>query len=599
MNLRMLSRGRFCQVVCVVLSVALATGPTATVVAQQPVKTSKAGNQLLDNATVPVVEQPQLERTPGDNTLLAAPNAGKIDLTYVTPEAVALVTARPHQLLTSPQAAMFPVEVASAAGMKYLGFEPADVDDVVMFAELPTVVGLPFGGVVKFSKPFEISRLPEKLRAHTQTAELAGKQYLQNTQPQLPSFFMPDDRTLLVMPDVTLRKVLSPVGAPRSSPLLDRVGKLPGGQDLYAVVDVVSLRPLLNPWLNVAVMQKRDAFPAEARPYLEVPNLITAVELTLNLTTASPTSLVVRANDGASADRLEALYKLAKERQRKEMTKDVAKMQQSDDPVERAFGKYIERVSNSTADIYAPERQGDSLVLFQGFKQNSPVQQQLIMVAVTGILVALLLPAIQAAREAARRAQSMNNMKQLMIALVSYETVHRAFPAHANYSADGKPLLSWRVQILPYLDQETLYNQFKLDEPWDSEHNRKLIPLMPPAFDNPNIDEPGKTDYLALVGKECVMDGSSQGLHVAKISDGLSKTIVLVEADADQTVEWTKPDDWEFDPNNPSAGLGHLRPGGWLAAFADGHIQFISNDTDPATLKALSTRNGREIVTLP
>jgi prepilin-type processing-associated H-X9-DG protein len=104
---------------------------------------------------------------------------------------------------------------------------------------------------------------------------------------------------------------------------------------------------------------------------------------------------------------------------------------------------------------------------------------------------------------------------------------------------------------------------------------------------------------LALVGPQCVLDGSPQGLGFAQISDGTSNTIVLVEADADQAVEWTKPDDIEFDPNNPMAGFGKLRPGGCNAAFCDGHVQFISNDVDPQTLKALVTRNGGEVVDVP
>ena len=227
-------------------------------------------------------------------------------------------------------------------------------------------------------------------------------------------------------------------------------------------------------------------------------------------------------------------------------------------------------------------------------------QQTLVMAAVCGILVALLLPAIQAAREAARRAQLMNNMKQLMLALLIYHDAKRSFPAHASYDADGKPLLSWRVHILPYLDEKPLYDQFKLDEPWDSPHNKQLITRMPEVFRNPNlVADDGKTNYLAVVGKECVFDGTAEGMRLAKITDGLSKTIVLVEADADQAVIWTKPDDLAYDANNPAAGLGHLRPGGWNAAFADGSVQLISNDIDREMLSALFTRNDREVVDLP
>jgi prepilin-type processing-associated H-X9-DG protein len=351
--------------------------------------------------------------------------------------------------------------------------------------------------------------------------------------------------------------------------------------------------------MNVAAMQQGDKFPEEAKPFLEVPNLVSAIDLTLNITNPSPTLLTLHTNDAASADRLEELYDLGQQLQRKNAVANAAKLQQSDDPIERAFGKYIERMANSTTETYKYERRGDNLILFQMASADGSPQSQLIMVAVAGFLVALILPAIQAAREAARRNQSMSNMKQIILSMLVYTDSHKVLPPHASYSPDGKPLLSWRVHMLPYMEESNLYSKFKLDEPWDSPHNRALIPLMPNVFNNPNVNVPGKTNYLALVGPQCVLDGSPQGLGFAQISDGTSNTIVLVEADADQAVEWTKPDDIEFDPNNPMAGFGKLRPGGCNAAFCDGHVQFISNDVDPQTLKALVTRNGGEVVDVP
>jgi hypothetical protein len=184
----------------------------------------------------------------------------------------------------------------------------------------------------------------------------------------------------------------------------------------------------------------------------------------------------------------------------------------------------------------------------------------------------------------------MNNMKQINIALLTYESEKKTYPAHASYSPEGKPLLSWRVHILPYLELQALYQQFHLDEPWDSEHNRALIAQMPAVFQNPNLpDQTGKTNYLAVVGEPCVFDGSPEGTRIAKINDGTSNTVILVEAADDQAVEWTKPDDWEFNPANPSAGLGGIRAGGWLASFADGSVQFISETIDQEQLKALFT----------
>jgi hypothetical protein len=210
------------------------------------------------------------------------------------------------------------------------------------------------------------------------------------------------------------------------------------------------------------------------------------------------------------------------------------------------------------------------------------------------IMVALLLPAVQAAREAARRNMSMNNMKQIVLALLNYHDQHKVFPAAGGGDVPGTQL-SWRVRILPLLDQQALYEQFHLDEPWDSEHNRALVERMPDIYKSPNeILPPGETPYQAVTGPNTAFENPSVGRRIREFSDGTSNTIMVVEAD--QGVIWTKPEDWELDPANPFRGLGKTRPFGFLAVFADGHAASIDNTADPATVKALMTCNGGEVV---
>jgi hypothetical protein len=308
-------------------------------------------------------------------------------------------------------------------------------------------------------------------------------------------------------------------------------------------------------------------------------------------------SFVVHANDEAAAQQLEGIIADANRKSLEQMKTQFAQYAMSEDPVERALAQYMERVSNTMTERFAPQREGATLVYFRTDGESSGQQQKLFTVAIIGILVALLLPAIQAAREAARRSESANNMKQIMLAFHMYHDVKKAFPAHASYSPDGKPLLSWRVHVLPYIEQQALYEQFKLDEPWDSPHNRALIAQMPQVYQNPNLPlEAGKTNYLAVVGEPCIMDGTDKGKGLPHVTDGTSNTIMLVEAAPSEAVEWTKPDDLEFDASNPTAGLGGVRPGGWNAGFADGSVQMIADTIDPAQLKAFFTRAGGEIV---
>jgi hypothetical protein len=215
------------------------------------------------------------------------------------------------------------------------------------------------------------------------------------------------------------------------------------------------------------------------------------------------------------------------------------------------------------------------------------------------IAAAVLLPAISSARGAARRVESANNLRQLAIAMHVHHETMRAFPPAYIADEDGKPLLSWRVRLLPYLESNNLYDEFRMDEPWDSEHNKKLINRMPPVFRSAGSEAgPGMTHYLTVRGKDTIFPGA-EGVKMAQIRDGSSNTIMIVEA-SEQAVIWTKPDDFEYDPDNPIRGLiGSLRPGGFNAAFADGSCRFLPKDTDAETLRRLFQKSDGNVVNLP
>lgn len=212
------------------------------------------------------------------------------------------------------------------------------------------------------------------------------------------------------------------------------------------------------------------------------------------------------------------------------------------------------------------------------------------------VAVALLLPAVQSAPAAARRAQGVNNLKQIGLAMHNHHDAYKTFPAAYTTDKEGKPLLSWRVKILPFIEQEPLYRQFHLDEPWDSEHNKRLIPLMPQVYKAPGGNTgPGMTNYLTVRGEKTVFPGE-KGIRLAGIIDGSSNTIMVVEVSDPKAVVWTKPDDFEYDQDHPVAGLVGLRRNGFNAAFCDGSVHFISQGIDAETLKLLFMRNdGRPI----
>ncbi|MCA9269632.1 MAG: DUF1559 domain-containing protein, partial [Planctomycetales bacterium] len=214
------------------------------------------------------------------------------------------------------------------------------------------------------------------------------------------------------------------------------------------------------------------------------------------------------------------------------------------------------------------------------------------------VTVALVLPAVQAARQAARRTVSLNNMKQIGLALHVHHDATRAFPPAARKTADGKPGLSWRVQILPYIEEDALYREFHLDEPWDSDHNKKLLERMPATFRSPaSTAPPGYTNYLGVGGDDGIFAPSEKGIRMAEVRDGTSNTVMTVEVSDAAAVPWTKPDDFVPNGMKPSAGLGGMWSGNiFLAGFADGSVRTLSASLNRKTLNAYFTKSGGEVV---
>jgi len=206
--------------------------------------------------------------------------------------------------------------------------------------------------------------------------------------------------------------------------------------------------------------------------------------------------------------------------------------------------------------------------------------------AVGRLLDALKAP-IAAARAGAQRDQAMNQLRQICLAVLNYEHEHKGFPPRATSGPDGKPLLSWRVLILPYLEQQTLFQQFHLNEPWDSPHNRTLIAKMPAVYRLPlsSLKDPGKTNYVVPVGPGTVF-GGKDAPKISDIKDGVSSTILAVEVDDQHAVTWTKPDDLPYDPKGPFRGLGGHMKDGFVVVFYDGSAHFFPLTMKPDSLRA-------------
>ncbi len=237
--------------------------------------------------------------------------------------------------------------------------------------------------------------------------------------------------------------------------------------------------------------------------------------------------------------------------------------------------------------------------------------QLLVVVAAIGVLIALLLPATQSAREAARRASCLNNLKQIGLGLQNYVSVHGHFPP-AVIGPDNVPLerqFSWMVAILPYMEQQSLYDELRLDLPCDHPHNAALLQFAPnvllcPSDPAPSATPEGllKTSYVAITGADSThgpggvrgVIGFDRGLRLDEIVDGTSNTIVVAEVTdggpwfaggagtARRIDDWMRNQTWSH------------HAGGGNVVFADGSVHFLGANTDIQTLRHLATAQGRD-----
>jgi hypothetical protein len=194
--------------------------------------------------------------------------------------------------------------------------------------------------------------------------------------------------------------------------------------------------------------------------------------------------------------------------------------------------------------------------------------------------------------------RSASHLEQIALACINYADNNNSnLPPAAVCDKNGKPLLSWRVLILPYIGEEKLYKEFKLDEPWDSDHNKKLLAKMPKVYAIPGKTKPGETDtyYRVFVDNGAGFDMLMPRQFPADFPDGTSNTLMCVTAA--EAVPWTKADELLFDPAKDNGKLfGNVVNGRCQVAMFDGSAHTLKKIPSRETINALITRAGGDVI---
>jgi prepilin-type processing-associated H-X9-DG protein len=528
-------------------------------------------------------------------SLAVAQETEKFDASLLTDNTVLAGVAFPNRMIHSPGMELIPHELLKVASTEQMGVDATTIEQVQVAIDR-FIPGLPpnFGIKIVLQQPLDLEPILEKLKVPTVAAEYNGKTYrrIDEPGPITVGIYQPDETSVVLGTEPIVQKVIDGNTAADNPAITNTLSKQGSKNDLMVILALDPMRDLIN-----MGMQQTPPLPPQLEQFKKIPDLIRMAMLRVNVSGERPSGLIVAAHDQAEAEKLEKLIRKAFEIAKAQMFAQMAKDQnlQGQSPaMQKAMQAYSQRVSNTMLSAMMPTRKGKVLAL----ESEAGLANPQVNIAIIGILVSMLLPAISSARQSARRAQSANNLRTVSIAQQMESNQNKDAISRAIMDKDGKPLLSWRVALLPYLEMNNLYKMFHLDEPWDSPHNIKLLSTMPAIYRSP-LSKAGatKTNYLLAVGEGTLFPQYDVASFAQMARDGTSNTILFVEADDSHAVPWTKPAD--YNVKDLPKGLGNLYPGGFNAAFADTHVAYIPNDAELKWLRALFTPDGGEPVLAP
>lgn len=514
-------------------------------------------------------------------------------LTYAPDDAIAVFGIRPKSLLSQP--ALMPVAkliLQTDQMAKPMGVPIDQIEQVVW--SLGTQDQVPpepmlIAAMIRISGNWDLDKLKQEQLPESTTGFYGGQLYLRNTNGIGPAFWLADEHTLIYSEtEAGLKQAIdarnSSVGREKRIPAWETANE----QTVASYLNVAILRKLMEGVQDRFAgggFTPQQAFQAKlgivGPLWRDVDTVVGGVEfgreIDLKVTAYSKDA------DAAAKvqETLNAMLVLGKNmiEQNQQMIGQLPESEQKMVGSMMSIGQEVIKSLKITRD------------------ESNVVAEAKLPENTVNVITTALLPAVTGAREAAQRAQSMNNLKQIGLALHNYHDTHGHFPAPVMMGPDGKTPHSWRVAILPFVEEADMFNQYRFDEPWDSEHNKKVTEKIPPVFRHP-MDKKDSTNasFFALVGTNTLMGDNKRNTRMADITDGTSNTLMIVEAKRD--IPWSKPEDIAYPDDRTKAlpELGGFFKQGFLAGFGDGSVRMIFKSIDKTTLQNLIERNDGNVI---
>ena len=499
-----------------------------------------------------------------------------IDTTFLTENAASIVVARPAAACARPELAELARLLEESGDVIGKGIRLADLRQITVIVPEPAVrVGLREVSVIQSTKPLPVESLALHAKASVTVKEHQGKKLYGSSAPGRQVALQYDDRTVVI-----------------------------AGSEEAMTAYLSGKRGVLPKWLPAKEWDRfrGDHFVMAADAAIMQREMETLEEHAAPIIRAALAPFAPLWEDTAwlaagarLGDRLEVHALVAGKN-----ADSAVKVQRTVEAIKILAQNAAKNARPQIQAVPEPGRQA-TLVLLDAAgrlldnlksRQDGTGVQLETSVELEKAGLDVVVKSIILARAAAMRSQSMNNLRQIAIAMHNYHDTYRHLPPAVLYGPDGKTPYSWRVALLPSLGRQDLYDLYRFDEPWDGPNNRKLLDEIPSSYRSPT-DPPASTNaaYFTLVGPRTVF-GSKEGPSFSDIRDGVANTILLVEAKRD--IPWTKPEDIPFDPDKPVPPLGGFSKGMFLAAFCDAHVQVLRTDIPQDILRLLIIKDDRQ-----
>lgn len=488
----------------------------------------------------------------------------------------------PQRIAKNPALKLAPWEVITAWGESDFGFDPMLLKQVTWMLDTPADMSFGQGPpawalVLHFEK---LQGLSDKLIGNLTTKTIGGKTVYSPANPWEVSYLIYDESTIVIGDERMFESMLTADG---NNPLLSLADQTKVTGQAIGFIDVAAIRSLLDEAMSAAEYNLN--LPPELVALKKLSSLLKSIEMGADAENKFETKIILHAINPAAAEEVAELLADAGQVIKRQILTSVAGQTYPNDPVQVATVQYTNRLFEKYAIELTPKIDGSNLTII--------ANEEIVAVP---LLFSMLVGDPSRESFFAQKMTPEIQLRTVALAFHNYESAYTKFPAPVIKSEDGRPLFNGAVAMFPFMEQHNLYDQLKLDEPWDSPHNRQFTETAIESISDASGKLGAATMIRFPVFPNSIWDEENPATGFGDLPDGTSNTILTIMAPERAAVSWADPTPWRISKNNPMADVFGDREEVHVG-MADGSTRILrKSEMTNAKLSALLTRDGGEVI---